>query len=300
VARAKTNEGFVLTQASRQTSVSLRQSSPADSSALFSGVSHTTHGYEVEGVAELYDHVTLYRARPDVDFYVEEARAVDGPVLEIGCGTGRILIPTARLGKEITGVDSSARMLRLCAARLGDEPAEVRRNVTLVREDMRDLNLGNRFSLAMIPFRPIQHLVAVSDQMAALQAIHRHLEPGGHLVFDVFNPKLQYLLEDRTEEREDTAEVELPDGRKFRRTGRVAAVHIVEQYSEVELIYYVRERDGSTQRLVQGFPMRWYWQYELEHLLSRCGFRTKAVFGDFNRSPVTDVSPEMIFIAERI
>ncbi|MFN2604211.1 MAG: class I SAM-dependent methyltransferase [Gemmatimonadaceae bacterium] len=259
------------------------------------------HGdYEVEGVAELYDSVTLYRTRPDVNFYVEEARALDGSVLELGCGTGRVLIPVARLGKEVTGVDNSPRMLARCREQLESEPTDIRGNVTLVQADMRDLNLGRRFILVMIPFRPVQHLVAVSDQIATLQAIHRHLEPGGRLVFDVFNPKLQYLLEDRTAEREDTAEVVLGDGRSFRRTVRVPAVHIVDQYSEAELIYYVRESDGTTQRMVHGFSMRWYWLYEVEHLLARSGFRMGAVFGDFNRSPLTDVSPEMIFIAERI
>ncbi len=256
-------------------------------------------GYDVEGVAELYDDVTLYRSRPDVDFYVEEAQAIEGNVLELGCGTGRVLIPVARLGKEVTGVDNSPRMLAICQRQLESEPPEVRRNATLVQADMRDLDLGRRFSLVMIPFRPIQHLVAVSDQVATLQAIHRHLEPGGRLVFDVFNPKLEYLLEDRTAEREDTAEVELGDGRSFRRTVRVPAVHIVEQYSEAELIYYVREADGTTRRLVHGFLMRWYWLFEVEHLLTRCGFRVRAAFGDFNRSPLTDISPEMIFIAER-
>ena len=258
------------------------------------------NGYEVEGIAELYDSVTLYRARPDVDFYVDEAQSVDGEVLEIGCGTGRVLIPTARTGKQITGVDFSPKMLARCKLQLEQESPDVRRNVTLVQADMRDLNLGRRFSLITIPFRPIQHLVAISDQIAVFSAIHRHLEPNGRLVFDVFNPKLEYLIEDRTDEREDTAKVELPDGRSFRRTGRVAAVHIVEQYNDVELIYYVREADGTTQRLVQGFMMRWYWQYEIEHLLARCNFRVRAVFGDFNRSPLTDVSPEMIFVAERV
>ena len=117
---------------------------------------------------------------------------------------------------------------------------------------------------------------------------------------DVFNPNFKYLIADRTEELEDTAEVELPDKRSFRRTARVAAVHIVEQYSECELIYYVRDADGKTRRLVHGFLMRWYSLHEMEHLLARCNFRVKAVFGDFNRSPLTDESPEMIFIAERI
>ena len=260
----------------------------------------TPAGYDdIDEIGVLYDSVTLYRSRPDVDFYVEEARFADGKILELGCGTGRVLIPVARAGGEITGIDSSARMLAQCRARLDDEPTDVRDRVTLVKADMRALDLEIRFSLVMIPFRPLQHLVAVSDQIATLQAIHRHLEPGGRLVFDVFNPNIRYLVEDRTREREDTAEVVLPDNRSFRRTGRITAVHVDDQYSEVELIYYVRGADGSTQRLVHGFLMRWYWRYELVHLLARCNFRVRAVFGDFNRSPLTDSSPEMIFIAER-
>ncbi|HUQ18682.1 MAG TPA: class I SAM-dependent methyltransferase [Gemmatimonadaceae bacterium] len=255
---------------------------------------------DVDEIGELYDHVPLYEKRRDVDFYVDEALAMDGNILELGCGTGRVLFPMARRGKQITGVDNSARMLARCRERLAGETAEVRSKVTLVKADMRAFNLDAQFSTVLLPFRPLQHLVAVSDQIAMLQRVHKHLEPGGRLMFDVFNPNPTYLVQDRTAETEDTPEVELPDRRTFRRTGRVAAVHIVEQYSEIELIYYVRGVDGSEQRLVHGFLMRWFWRHELEHLLARCGFRTKAVFGDFNRSPLTDKSPEMIFIAERI
>src|SRR5437763_13342425 len=94
---------------------------------------HVQDGYDVEGIAELYDSVTLYRSRPDVNFYVEEAQAMDGSVLELGCGTGRVLIPVGRLGKEITGVDNSPRMLARCQEQLESESPEVRRNVTLVQ-----------------------------------------------------------------------------------------------------------------------------------------------------------------------
>lgn len=255
---------------------------------------------DVDEIGELYDHIPLYGRRRDVDFYADEALAVDGDVLELGCGTGRVLLPVARRGKQITGVDNSVRMLARCRERVASESADVRSRVDLVQADMRTLDLEKRFSIVLIPFRPLQHLIAVSDQIATLQAIHRHLEPGGRLVFDVFNPNMRYMVEDRTAEAQDTPEVQLPDRRTFRRTGRVAAVHIVEQYSEIELIYYVRGVDGSEQRLVHGFLMRWFWRHELEHLLARCGFRVKAVFGDYNRSPLTDQSPEMIFIAERI
>jgi SAM-dependent methyltransferase len=65
-------------------------------------------------IADLYDWVGPYRSRQDVNFYVEEAISSGGPVLEIGCGTGRVLIPTAQAGIEIFGLDSSAQMLKIC------------------------------------------------------------------------------------------------------------------------------------------------------------------------------------------
>ena len=258
-------------------------------------------GYEsVEIIGELYDHVTVYRARRDIEFYVDEARAAKGRVLELGCGTGRVLIPVARAGKEITGIDTSRRMLARCRLNIAAEPPEVQKNAVVLEEDMRRLPFAGLFSLIMIPFRPLQHLVSVDDQLATLRSVHRLLEPDGRLVFDVFNPDPRYFVdESRAEEHEDTAETSLPDGRSFRRTGRVAAVHLVEQYSEVELIYYVRDTDGTIERLVQGFPMRWYWRHEMEHLLALAGFRVEAVFGNFDRSPLIDGSPEMIFVAGR-
>src|ERR1051326_5853005 len=104
----------------------------------------------------LYDSVPLYAARPDVDFYVEEAKAAGGPALEIGCGTGRILIPTARAGVTITGLDGSTEMLARARAKLAAEPAPVRQRATLVQADMRDFELGARFALITAPFRVVR------------------------------------------------------------------------------------------------------------------------------------------------
>src|SRR5687768_14738605 len=95
-------------------------------------------GYEdYDFIAELYDHVTPYRERADVAFFVEEAAGAGGPVLEVGCGTGRVLIPTARARVEITGLDLSGHMLERCRASLSAESEEVRSRVTLVKADMR-------------------------------------------------------------------------------------------------------------------------------------------------------------------
>ncbi|MBA3342798.1 MAG: class I SAM-dependent methyltransferase [Gemmatimonadaceae bacterium] len=261
---------------------------------------HPRSGYDaLELIGELYDAVPAYNARNDVAFYVEESRLAGGETLEIGCGTGRVLLPIARTGMRITGIDESPRMLDRCRLRLEQEPESARACASLRQADMRNFHLGKTFALATIPFRPFQHLLRVDDQTAALHAIHRHLDPGGRLVFDVFNPDMRLLVKDRTAETEDTPETKLPDGRSFRRASRVIEVHPARQVSDVELIYYLTAGASEEVRLVHAFSMRWYWRYEVEHLLARCGFDLVMIYGNFDRSPLNEGSPEMIFVAER-
>jgi SAM-dependent methyltransferase len=254
---------------------------------------------EIADFGLLYDSVPLYAARRDIGFYVEEGRRAAGRILEVGCGTGRILVPLARAGASITGIDPSREMLARCQAKLDAEPADVRARTSLVSADIRSLDLGDRFALAIAPFRVLQHLTTVDDQLAALGIIARHLAPGGVLIFDVLNPNFRALVGADGTEHEDTPVQHLPDGRMLRRTARVAGVRWIDQVSEIELIYYVWSgSSGSPDRYVFSFDMRWYLQAELRHLLARAGFRVRDVYGDFDRSPLRDDSPEQIMCTE--
>jgi SAM-dependent methyltransferase len=243
----------------------------------------------------LYDSVPLYNARTDVAFYVEEAKTAHGggAVLEVGCGTGRILLPIARAGCTITGLDGSRNMLARCHAKLAAEPPVVQGRVTLQQRDMHDFDLGAKYALIIAPFRVVQHLTTPDDQLRFLAAVGRHLAPSGRFIFDVFLPRFDLLTSVDGVEREDTPEQRLPDGRTFRRTYRVANVRWVDQVSEAELIYYV---DGK--RYVQAFEMRWYLPAELRHLLARAGFRVREMYGDFARGPLVDGAPEQVVVAE--
>jgi len=241
----------------------------------------------------LYDSVPLYAARTDVGFYVDEAKAAGGRVLEVGCGTGRILLPIARAGCAITGIDGSKQMLERCRVNLAAEPAAVQSRITLAQHDMRDFNLAEQFTLIIAPFRVVQHLTTIDDQLQFLATVARHLAPQGRLVFDVFNPRFDILVGADGVEREDTPEQRLPDGRTFHRAYRIARVRWIDQVSEAELVYYV---DGK--RYVQAFEMRWYLAAELRHLLARAGFRVREMYGDFARGPVVDGCPEIVVTAE--
>jgi len=251
-------------------------------------------------LAAIYDSVPAYATRRDVQFYIDEASNGAGSVLEVGCGTGRILLPIARSGHTIDGLDASPAMLERCRSKLSGEADTVRGRVNLHEGDARAFDLGRKFDLIIAPFRVVQHLTTIEDQLGFLDSVARHLRPGGRLTFDVFNPNFTALVSADGIEREDTPDTTLPDGRTFRRAGRVSRVRWIDQVSEIELIYYISgEPGGKTERHVQSFDMRWFLRAELVHLLERGGFRVRSIHGDFDRSPLTDKSPEQIVCAER-
>ncbi len=252
-------------------------------------------------VAAFYDHVAPYRDRQDVTFFVQAAQEAGGAVLEIGCGTGRILIPTARAGIEIAGLDLSTYMLDVCRERLLDEPEDVRARVQLVQADMRDFELAQTFHLATVPFRPFQHLLTVDDQIACLKQIHRHLADGGRLILDLFNPSLAFLTSDTVgQELGDEPEFTTPDGLRVLRRNRVVSRDFFNQINHVELIYYVTHPDGREERLVHAFPMRYLFRFEVEHLLARCGFQLEHVYADYDKSLYGSTYPgELIVVAQK-
>jgi len=173
---------------------------------------------------------------------------------------------------------------------------DTRNRITLVEADITRFDLSRTFKLAIAPFRPLHHLTTVREQLSFLQCVRAHLELGGKLVFDVFNPNLAMLAAELTTgEIEDTPELNLPDGRRLRRTFRVVRKCHADQCNDIELIYYL---DGR--RMVQSFPLRYFFRFELEHLLERSGFEITALFGGFDRSPFANDSPDMIFTATRI
>lgn len=254
--------------------------------------------YEV--VAEFYDYVTPYLERQDVDFFVDLAKESKGPVLEIGCGTGRVLIPTARAGIEIIGVDKSLSMLAVCSNKIAREPQEVQARIRLTKADMRSLHLGREFALITTPFRPFQHLIAVNDQLSCLESVRRHLRKDGKFVLDLFNPDLEQLAERMKQTDETITEelaFEMPNSRKVSRTIKITAMNPLEQTLEIEQIFDVKGNDGREEKREQKFCLRYFFRYEVEHLLARAGFRILDVYSGYDKSPLGSTYPgELIYI----
>lgn len=139
-----------------------------------------------------YDKV--YRSRrADVEFYVQALCSEPGPVLELGAGSGRITLPLARAGLEVTAVDASETMLTALRSQLSRESPDVQRRVTVVHGDMRALHLGRRFSNVIAPFNTVLHLYTLEDVAGFFTTVAKHLRRGGALTFDYATPRVKDL-----------------------------------------------------------------------------------------------------------
>ncbi len=250
---------------------------------------------------ELYD-VVYEDYLEDIPFYVEEAQRAHGPCLELGCGTGRVLIPVASAGVEVTGLDSSAPMVARARRKVAALPAEVRERIIVDEGDMRTFDLGRKFALIYVPFRAFLHLLSTSDQIAALRKIHDHLLPGGRLALNFFDPDLELII----------ANALPPSGNLHRtgeefvdpRTGNVLIewatiqYHVLSQEIDQYFVYDELDRRGRvTNRTYRALRMRYIFRYEFEHLLARCGFSVEALYGTWDRAPVLRTGGELIWIA---
>jgi SAM-dependent methyltransferase len=235
--------------------------------------------------AALYDH-EYRRRRADVNYYRALARGAS-EVLELGCGSGRLLVPLVRDGVRAVGLDYSQPMLRRCAERLARLKPAARSRALLVRGDFRGFALGRRFPLVVCPFNAMMHLYSRADQRAFLAAVRAHLAPRGLFAFDVLNPDLRWLTRD-------------PDRRwartRFRdpQTGKGYYYSTNHTYDAATQIAWIRifydpvdpPPAGRVPRSkVVHLAHRQTFPEELSLLLETSGFRIEAREGDFAGGP---------------
>ncbi len=250
-----------------------------------------------DGFAEYYHFHQEATGRNDITFYTELCRSNPGTVLEVGCGTGRTLIPCAKAGASITGLDLSEDMLTFCKGTMQKQVAEVRSRIKLVKADMTNFDLHEKFNLITTPFRPFQHLTSVKQQLDCLSSIRKHLTPGGTFVLDIFDPDMKLLADtNRAIEFGEEPPIVLSDGRVVSVTYRNPSVDSVNQIIQCEIIFSIKHPDGSYEKLIQEFLMRYTFRWEAEHLLHRAGFKVKSVLGGYNNQDVG--AGELIFICE--
>ena len=229
----------------------------------------------------------------DIGFYVDTAKTAKGPVLELGCGTGRVLLPTLQAGVDIDGIDLRPEMLEALkakAAALGLKPR-------VFVGDMRDFTAPRRYALITIPFRAFLHNLTSDDQIRTLRVAREHLDSGGRLVFNVFHPSFDRLAQ-RDGEPYLEAELRHPSTglpvRKFVTPFRDRVNQLLRAENEVQLL----DAEGRTNVVHRyEFTLRWIFKAELELLLHLAGWPRWQIKGGFDGRPLEKDADEMVVTA---
>jgi ubiquinone/menaquinone biosynthesis C-methylase UbiE len=230
----------------------------------------------------------------DLDMYRNFAELCGGKILELACGSGRLLLPLAREGYTLTGVDTSAAMLEIARHALEKEGLTAR--CQLVQQDMCLLQLQEKYRLAMIALGSFGHVITRSRQQQALAAIRQHLSVGATFILDISNEDARYMealsgqmLHQGTWQQEDGSYVT-----HFLSPASSTSRHLL----ELTHFYEVHRQGGNVQRSVSQTSLYLFERNETELLLEQAGFRIKDVYGSYEFGPYQHDSARMIFIAE--
>ena len=224
-------------------------------------------------IARLYDPWSA-SVTEDIGFYVEEAVAAGGPVVELACGTGRISVPAAKAGVHVIGVDSSAGMLEVAREYAAAEGVEL----DLRLGDLREPPVTERVHLVLIPFRSLLHMTSEAERLRALRAARELLAPGGRLVFDVFAPS--------------AGDVEDTHGLWLEREPGIFERADWDEGERTLTLSVRRGEEASTMLLAWLSPTEW------RLLLDRAGFDVEAQWGWFDRRQYSG-GEDVVFAAVR-
>lgn len=241
-------------------------------------------------------YTKTYRDRlEDVRFYTDLAVSRGGPVLEYGCGNGRIAVPIARHGIEVVGVDLSAAMLADLRERLRREPPQVQKLMRLRRGDMRSVRLRRRFPLVLCTFNAFLHLYTRQDVERFLARVREHLEPGGELCFDLSIPEPSELI--RKPERAYFAPRFRYPAAPGEEEGPIIRYSERFDYDKLRQILFVAMEFSPVEggeSWMTPLAHRQFYPQEIEALLHYNGFSITERWGDFDGSPLGQESRVMI------
>lgn len=225
----------------------------------------------------------------DVKFYLDYFKNFKGKILEIGAGTGRITIPLLKNGLDIVALDIAPNMLKILASKATKEKVDAK----TICSDMRNFRLKDKFDAVIVTFRTFQHLYAVDDQIKTLNNIRKHLKKNGVLIFDVYMPNLKFIKKGDWQWRKD-CDIKLIKKGKIR-------IDFRNRYDTAEQMMYSQYRLTflDNKKKIVPLKMRYFFRFEIEHLLKLTGFKVKSLYGNFKKDKFGINSLEMLWVAKK-
>ena len=242
------------------------------------------------------------RSRPqnaDLPMYMEFAKQLGSPVLDVGCGTGRVAIPLARAGADVVAIDKSPKMLDRARKKIADEPSDAQQRVTWVEAPMQDFTVGTNFKMAFLAFNILPLLPGKRDQELAMQAVAKSLVPGGTLIIDLLNPYVLASQPMGTISHIYTLPIE-GTGKTVTVTDAMLEYNVASQMSWRVRTFEYTDRLGLSRRHHLTIGFRHVYKIESEYLLEKAGFELIEYFGSYDRQqPYQMYSRNMVIIARK-
>lgn len=237
--------------------------------------------------ANIYDGMNTNLA--DLEFYKRWLpQNKDSKILELCCGTGRLTLPIAKDGYNISGVDNTTSMLEQAKVKASKEGLEIE----FIEADIRTLDLPKKYDLIFIPFNSIHHLYKNEDLFKAFRVVKKHLKEGGLFLLDCFNPNIQFIIEGQKEQKE-IAQYKTNDGREILIKQSMRYENQL-QINRIEWHYYI----NGTFNSIQNLDMRLFFPQELDSYLEWNGFNILHKFGGFENEAFNDNSEKQIFVCK--
>ena len=212
----------------------------------------------------------------------------DARILELCCGTGRLTLPIAKDGYDISGVDYTSSMLEQAKIKAFEGGLEVE----FIEADIRTLDLPEKYDLIFIPCNSIHHLYKNEDLFKAFNVVKNHLKEGGLFLLDCFNPNIQFIVEGEKEQKE-IAEYITNDGREVL-IKQIMRYENKTQINRIEWHYFINGEFNS----IQNLDMRMFYPPELDTYLKWNGFNIIQKFGGFEEEAFNDNSEKQIFVCQ--
>lgn len=248
--------------------------------------------------AEWYDVFYSTAGLDDVEFYVDLAVLSGGPVLEIGCGTGRVTLPVAAAGVDIVGVDFSPAMLVKAEKRVATT-SDLGGSYEFVHGDMRTLALDRLFPLVVIPARTLYLALTPEEQVETLRRAASHMAPGGILAFNLFTPDPD-LLADTSEDPFAMGETINPaTGNRCLLSAINRPDPVAQTIHSTQTVEELDEAGGVLQTVDLDVNLRYLYPSEVHIMLEKVGLVADQVFGDFNGGPLDEDSEEMVWVVRQ-
>lgn len=225
-----------------------------------------------------------------LDFYLDLARAADGPILDVACGTGRVMLPCLKEGLDVDGLDLAPTML----ARLWEKAQKLGFRPQLHQASMAEFRLPRRYALIIIPFNAFVHNLTTDDQVATLVRCREHLQPEGLLAFDTFFPGAAIVaapdgvrnLEAEARHPETGMPVRMFDTHTLDRVNQ-----LMHSSMEFEML---DERGNTVETRRCQTTTRWIYKGEMELLLRVAGFERWSISGEYDGRPLLRETDAMI------